>query len=385
MTIERTIATIARRHPTPFYVLDLAGIRARARQFAAAWQCRFERIEIAYSYKSNSLPAVTRLIRELGLSAEVVSGPELEFAVVDGYRPERILFNGPVKLPAELARALALGVRIQVDSLDELDAIIALARKRRATPRLSARLATDYRGERLSRFGFSQRELASARRRLARAGLAFSGVHLHVGTNNRDAGKHLAALAGWSDQIEDVLAHASSDPWIDIGGGYPSASVGPDVALLPDDAFAKQIADWLRRRRWRQATLIVEPGRALVEHFGYLATRVVTRKQRDYAPIAVVDAGKHLMPSRWHHPVKAVATKGRRRHAIFGANCFESDLLCDTLVATGNLEPGSLIVIGETGAYDLQTSYPWIRGLPPVIGIDRGRAPVPLARRWGRS
>jgi diaminopimelate decarboxylase len=382
VTIGRTIEALARKRPTPFYVLDLGGIRARANEFVAAWKQRSDNVEIAYSYKSNSLTAVTRLMRRLGLSAEVVSGPELEFALADGFTPDRILFNGPVKLPAELARALDLGVRIQIDSLDEVDTIATLARKKRISPRLSARLATEYRGERLSRFGFAPTEIVSARRRLARVGLAFSGVHMHVGTNNRDTTKQLVELDYWSPLIGDVLARAPHAPWIDIGGGYPSASVGRDIDFLPDASFAKNVTSWLRDRRWPAFKLIVEPGRALVEHFGYLATRVVTRKQRDYASVIVVDAGKHLMPSRWHHPVESVGSKGRHRHAIFGANCFESDLLSDELVGPRKLKPGSLIVVGEVGAYDLQTSYPWIRGLPPVFAIDGKQAPVSLPRRW---
>ncbi|MYW03857.1 hypothetical protein GT354_37365, partial [Streptomyces sp. SID3343] len=134
-------ARMAREIPTPFHVVDPDGVERDFVAMDKAWREWFPRFTLAYSYKSNPLAAFTRLLCSLGAVAEVVSGPELQTALDDGFAPQDILFDGPVKTPAESARAVALGVGLQIDSVAEAEHLAAAGRGSGAAPRVCLRLA----------------------------------------------------------------------------------------------------------------------------------------------------------------------------------------------------------------------------------------------------
>lgn len=372
---RRRAVEIARSTLTPFYLFDLDAVLGAHDRMVRAWQRHFSRLRLAYSYKTNPLSVIARLLRSRGASAEVVSGAELEWALDDGHPPEDILFDGPVKLPSELDRALRLGVRVQVDSLDELDCILAVAPSVAAPLRLSARLNVSH-GTRPSRFGMLPGELEEAARRLAGAGLAFRGVHLHLGSNLNDPGLYGRVVREHAPLLRAQLQPGSSPVWLDLGGGYPAHSLGEGVRLAPDESFAGAAASALVEAGIDVGALevIVEPGRRLVEDFAVLVTRVAVRKSRGGTSILVVDAGTNLVRSirTWHHPVeiaRAPAAGGSARHDIYGALCFESDIFAEGVLGPADIEVGELVLVGEAGGYDIPSANVWTRPSPPVLGV----------------
>src|SRR4051795_12132447 len=112
-----SVADLAARHGTPAYVLDEADLRARCRDFAAA----FAGADVYYAGKSFLCKAVVKIIAEEGLFLDVCSGGELAVALAAGFPAERMGFHGNNKSTAELTRALEAGVgRIVVDSFQEI-------------------------------------------------------------------------------------------------------------------------------------------------------------------------------------------------------------------------------------------------------------------------
>src|SRR5947209_10048794 len=173
--IKLVVRQLAETEVTPFYLFDLDGIRQRFIDIKKSWSKYFSKLHIAYSYKTNSLKAITRLLMAQGASAEVVTGSELQWACEDGFNTDNIFFDGPVKLEPELQLALKLGVRIQVDSLDELALITDICRTSEYRPKVSVRMACDYFSKGLSRFGLTSQEYRTAVRKLAEVGYEFSG------------------------------------------------------------------------------------------------------------------------------------------------------------------------------------------------------------------
>src|SRR3982751_1547314 len=81
---------------------------------------------IHYALKANSTLAIARLLRGLGSSADANFGGEIEVARRAGFTPAQIVFTGVGKTEAELAQAIALGVRsINVESAGEIDRVDA--------------------------------------------------------------------------------------------------------------------------------------------------------------------------------------------------------------------------------------------------------------------
>src|SRR5690606_24436756 len=67
------VTDLAARHGTPAYVLDEADLRARCRDFLAA----FPDADVYYAGKAFLCKAVVRVIAEEGLNLDVCSGGEL--------------------------------------------------------------------------------------------------------------------------------------------------------------------------------------------------------------------------------------------------------------------------------------------------------------------
>ncbi|QDG51148.1 hypothetical protein FIV42_10490 [Persicimonas caeni] len=380
-TIPPLVRQTAAEVKTPFFLVDIDGIRASLRAHQQAWASHFPRVEVAYSYKSNSLADITRLFAREGLAAEVVSGRELELALQDGFQPDKIYFDGPLKTPDELRSALEAGVAIQVDSLPELSTVLELSDQLASCPRISMRLATRRPNGRWSRFGLLLSEVATALQLLDDAEVRLSGLHFHVGSNQPSPRLYRETIAIYGSLFRQIVDLYDGDIWLDIGGGFPSKSQTP--AKTPEIAeFADAVATAFRAQHLdpHHFTLVVEPGRSLVEDHGYLVSRVRHEKRRNGRRLLVLDAGRNLIPSleTWHHPIEVVhdapelagSLDQEIEYDLFGAQCFESDSLARGFTSPVPLSPGTLLVFGEVGAYDLATSHSWIRQAPPVLTVS---------------
>lgn len=95
-------------------VHDLDLVQARARALAAAFP---EGALHAVAIKASPVVAILRALVDAGMGLEAASWEEVELARAAGCAPERIVYDSPAKTRTELRRALALGVRLNVDNL----------------------------------------------------------------------------------------------------------------------------------------------------------------------------------------------------------------------------------------------------------------------------
>ena len=104
---------LAAEFGTPLFVYDDDHLRARCREFVAA----FGAGHVAFAGKSFLCTAMVRLVEEEGLHLDTASGGELHVALHAGIPAARITFHGNNKSDAELRRALTEQVgRIVADS-----------------------------------------------------------------------------------------------------------------------------------------------------------------------------------------------------------------------------------------------------------------------------
>ena len=85
-------------HGSPLWLVDLDRVRRRVREFRAAWERHVPDVEVAYSYKTNRLPAILLAVADEGAAPEVVSHAEYLLARdVVGAPGDTIVVNGPAK------------------------------------------------------------------------------------------------------------------------------------------------------------------------------------------------------------------------------------------------------------------------------------------------
>lgn len=376
----RAAAAAAGDVPTPFYLFDTAAIVETARSMTAAWHGSFPRFTLAYSYKTNSLAGITRLLRDAGAAAEVVSGAELSAALADGFESSQVYFDGPVKLPGELDQAVAAGVTVQLDSLDEVTTL--LAARPANPPRVTLRLAVRRGRRRWSRFGFLPVEIDEARGQLARAGVPVRGIHFNTGVHPLDSGPYRAVLRDWRDVLRTLHAEAGEPMIVDIGGGFPAASCAPGTPLPPWSVYPEGIADQLHAIGIPPGDvhLVIEPGRSLVEDHAVMVAAVAVRKRRHRRDVVVVDGGTNLVRSitAWPHPVEFLEP-GQVPYDVYGAMCYESDLFAERVNGPATLALGDRLLVGAAGGYDIPSANVWVRPRPAVYAIaESGARPAAL-------
>jgi len=79
-----------------------------------------------FAVKANPSEGVLRAFARLGIGAEVASLGELEAALAAPFPPGRVVFDSPAKTRRELRRALRAGVRVNLDSLAEIERVAAM-------------------------------------------------------------------------------------------------------------------------------------------------------------------------------------------------------------------------------------------------------------------
>ncbi|MBA2950215.1 hypothetical protein H1D24_31575 [Streptomyces sp. PSKA28] len=104
--------------------VDTDGVRASVRDLRET----FGHAPVLHTFaaKAASLVPVLRLLADCGMGCEVASPGELRLALAAGFAPSMIVLDSPAKTCEEIHQALALGVALNADNLDELRRIHAL-------------------------------------------------------------------------------------------------------------------------------------------------------------------------------------------------------------------------------------------------------------------
>jgi diaminopimelate decarboxylase len=365
---------LAERFGTPLYVFDGARLGAEAEAFTAAWG---PEATVAYSMKANPLLGITSRLHRAGLWAEVASGFEYRAARRAGVPGSRIVFNGPLKRPDELRRALGEGATVIADGAEQVRDLARLAACARAGARVGLRLVPPDR-EGTDRFGLPARAAPAAASLLARAGLPLTGLHVHLGAYQLGplppTGPPVHGVsvqypvpverfARAAAHVRAVADRVGGIEWADLGGGWPAAAgLGAHLAAVREALGP------------RPPRLILEPGRALVRDAGWLLVRVVARRG---SGAVVVDAGITQVPCvLWKRSpvVPAAPRPGRQRPtSLFGPLCLQHDALARD-VALPPLRVGDLVWIGQAGAYAMAQASPFIHLRPGAVLVEGGRA-----------
>src|SRR5512136_1705480 len=110
---------LAAQYGTPLYVTN----EARVIENFSAYRKAFPKADIYYAAKANGSFAIMRILARQGAGTDVFSYGELYMALLAGIPREKILFNGNSKTDFELQKAAETGVKVSVDSLDELQTL----------------------------------------------------------------------------------------------------------------------------------------------------------------------------------------------------------------------------------------------------------------------
>jgi diaminopimelate decarboxylase len=387
---------LAARFGTPLYVYDAATVRAATRAYGEAFS-RYGPALLGYSAKACALVGILALFRGAHLSAASLG--EVEAAGAAGIPAARCWLHGNAKSDDELAGALRARVgRIVVDGEHEPERIARLLGRRRqdvwlrVSPEVVADTHTHLRTSGEQKFGIpltNGRAAALARQIGAIRGLRLSGVHAHVGSQIRELLTFERVAASLASFARMLRAEGVPIEEVCVGGGLAAPQRSDEHA--PDLlAYAHAVAHPIRALL-PEATIVVEPGRALVARAGVAVYRVIERKELAAERVFLaVDGGMgdNIRPALYGARYEA-ALDGRadappeERVSVAGAYCEAGDVLIDE-VALPRASVGDLVVVPAVGAYALAMASNYNhRPRPAVVLVDRGQAA--LIRRRERT
>ncbi len=391
MSTYQELTQIEQQHGSPFYIFDREAFVRNFQDFRAAFMQRYPRVVIGYSYKTNYIPYLCRLVRDLGGYAEVVSRLELDLALKIGCPPSEIIYNGPVKGVDDVVFALNSGMTVNIDTLREFECVTHIASRHPERPiRIGFRInipLVDGEGKShlqdglpYGRFGFSAHSMKTAVRRLKELpNVRVCSLHGHTSSSSRSLwvyrtiARKLAEVGGryFPESIE----------FLNVGGGfYGRRAPAMGLSDTPTfDDYAEAICEALRHDPWikaRKPTLVVEPGMAIAADTLSFITQVFEVKRIGGQRLAVVDGSIfNVKPTlhRRNHPFavikKEIGTGPKGRYSIVGATCMEKDRLLQEIESV-EIERGDFIRIENVGAYTVVMTPPFIHPAPPILVRD---------------
>ncbi|MEU5198337.1 alanine racemase [Streptomyces scabiei] len=410
----------------PYHVLLPDRFDANAAAFRRAFAEAGVDGRVYYAKKANKAAVYAERAAEAGLGVDVASQGELREALAAGVRGEDLVVTGPAKADDLLRVAVLQGALIAVDALDELDRLLPLAERLGRTARVLLRRLPP--GQPHSRFGLDDGELDAALRRCVTGPVEMEGFSFHLsGYDTRQRADLAAESIGLCTRARALGLRADR---ISIGGGFAVDYVGAEEwrrfeeSRRPEHFHAEKSfggfypyhspvagADALREilaaapagadegatlaglLRAAGITLLVEPGRALLDQAGFTVFRVQGVKERDGYALLTVDGSSLSLSEQWFDseflpdPVLVPAGTGPRADAgpypacVGAATCLESDMLTWRKVPFP-LRPaaGDLLVYLNTAGYQMDSNESPFHDLPLPPKVVVGPSASPF--RW---
>jgi diaminopimelate decarboxylase len=383
------VLALAEEHGTPVFVYDEDHLRARCREAVAAFGDG-----VAYGSKAFLCKAIARLVHEEGMRVDVATGGELHVALAAGVPPERIVLHGNNKSVDELRRAHELGIRVVVDSFDELARLEALSAVSGRPTRVMVRVTPGVEahtheyvmtGQTDSKFGLGVASGDAARavgHCQAHPAFDLVGVHAHIGSQIfllRSFEKAIEILAGFVEPLgveELCLGGGLGVPYVE---GEEAPTITEWASVLHAACSSAGIG----------ARITVEPGRAIAAAAGLTLYRVGTIKDiagvRTYVSVdgGMSDNPRPVLYGSGYEAFLPRSTLASRPRTVtvVGKHCESGDIVVRDAHVPADLAVGDILCTPVTGAYghSMASNYNKVPR-PPVVFVAGGQARVVVRR-----
>lgn len=366
---------------TPYFLIHQEQLQANIDNFIEGMNAGWKHSVLGYSVKTNSLPWVLSSIKENGGFAEVVSDEEYDLALLSGFLPDEIIFNGPVKGKEKFLFAIEYGSYVNIDSENELRWLEEYGKPAKnpgirvnIPPEVFASEDIEYMDQGF-RFGFSVENgaLQDALTRISRVQeIKTIGIHLHCNsiTRSKEVYRSIAKYV-----VMLVNKYDLEPRYIDIGGGFFGGVPGKTSI----QEYFEIISEELRRTPLtRNSTLIAEPGSAIIGSVVDLHTTVLDVKDTNKARIVTTDGCRiHIDPqwfrTRYLYSLRTDSVETfEGKQIVCGYTCMDHDRIME-IENEKKLEVGDEIVYHRVGAYTVTFGGMFIKFLPEVYVGSKGK------------
>lgn len=383
------VADLVARFGSPLFIISESQFRYTFRQFRDAFRKHYPgESQILFANKSNNGLAYRHIMNQEGAGGDCFGVNELYLSLLAGTDGSTLVLNGSNKQDEELEMAVANGLCINIDAMDELDRIDAVSKRLGKDAKIGIRLKLDLDplAERTgvsmhgpgtlkeqsdsTKWGMSREQTVEiVKRALEMPNMQLMETHFHLSRMSNvamDFAIMAREMVTWSGYIRDRTGWIP--PCIDIGGGWtfgkwygtgPRSQIDDDSAPTADDyarLCSQEIQDEAKKLGLPLPKLRLEPGRSLSGPSGVSVGTVGAVKQGDKKKWVNLDLStNHLSWSAaldwYYHPVPVVDAMAERSETVdlVGPLCNSDEL--GPHVKMPPLERGDLVAFLDTGGY----------------------------------
>ena len=359
----------------------------------------------AIAIKANPLLKILELIKRENFGLEAASLPEVYLAQRAGVPNDKIVFDSPAKTLDEIVYALDQGIRINADSLAELNRIEQYLKNHKSASVIGVRVnpqlgegrikATSVAGK-ISKFGIP---LQSNKKELIDAFMRYDfldGLHVHIGSQGIALEQLVDGVSAVYNLAEDLSAMGKKLRFIDIGGGVPVEYKKTDPVFSIGD-YTTALRKPCPKLFSGAYQLITEFGRFVHAKAAFAISRVEYVKEIEDQKIISIHLGADFMlrkaynPSDWYHEIKVMDEEGKWKegrddipYTVAGPLCFGGDILAREIYLP-HVEEGDYVVLLDVGAYTLSMWSRYnSRQLPAVLAYDEQENAITTLRERER-
>ena len=387
-----SLVELASKFGTPLYVLSENRIRDNYRRLYKAFHERYERTRIFYAAKANTNISVLTILREEGAFLDVVSPGEIYLASRAGFDPGRILYTGTSVGEEELECTISSGVTINVDSLSQMELLLAKTKPSILSVRLNPEVGAGHHehcvtGQRDSKFGLLKKDAQKAYKMAKERGVQRFGMQMHIGSGILDIEPYFEAMQNLLATARDVHNDLGIEfEFLDIGGGF-GVPYRPEEQELNIEQAAERIVTLFKKRvsdyDLGEPAIGIEPGRYIICDAGVLLTRVNSVKMTPFKEFVGVDAGFNTLirPSMYgsYHEIvlaNAVRSGTEKLCDIVGPLCESGDFFGRDRKLE-QTRRGDILAILNAGAYGFVMSSQYnSRPKPAEVLLKDGKSAV---------
>lgn len=373
----KVIDGLRKKYGDAFYLLDSEQFRTNFLELKSAFTEIYHNFNIAYSYKTNYTPKLCKLVDNLGGYAEVVSEMEVELAYRCGVRPQRIIWNGPIKNPDQVKELLFSGGTVNIDSMEEAEFMCKIAKQADTRLNVGIRCNYDVKDGVVSRFGLDV-EGEDFRKVLS---IFASAKNIHLSIFHCHFAKR--QLEYWPERARGMVELMDKfgviPERIDIGGGIfgkmEDSLKNQFPSKIPDytdyaKASASVFADYFKAKGVKPE-LLIEPGTAIAgDCMKFVGTVKTIKDIRGKYIASILCSQKNISIERINPPIEVLHMSNGKKYSnldMVGFTCIEDDVIYKNY--TGVLAVDDVIVISNCGSYSLVMKPPFILPNFPVLDI----------------
>lgn len=362
-----------------FYLLDSKRFKNNFVELKECFQSIYPNFNIAYSYKTNYIPKLCKIVNQLGGYAEVVSEMEMELALRCGVAYDKIIWNGPIKKESFLENFLLHGGQVNIDNYEEFKFIKkCIISNLDSCFKLGVRVNYDVEDGVISRFGF---DVNSCEFKDVISFISDCKQTKLVSIQCHFAKRQIEYWPARARKMIDLLDHIDLLPErIDLGGGLFGKMPDSLKKQFPYDIpsyidYAKAVAKIFAEKYGDNGPeLIIEPGTAIVgDCMKFIGTIKSIKKVQNKWYATMLGSQKNISMSGVNPPIEIInfdAGKEYDNLDIVGFTCIEGDVIYHNY--SGKIGVNDLVIISNCGSYSIVMKPPFILPNFPILDVSNG-------------